>query len=120
MPKKILYIEDNTDTLNLVLKILKDTGYQVSGAKSGKEGLKKFTEGYDLILIDILMPDMSGWDVYDKIRKTDQKVKVAFLSSIECSEERKKKLKKEGVSAFIQKPCSPASLKKIIKGILKA
>lgn len=119
MPKKILYIEDDASTLQLITEVLEGAGYKVAGAKSGKEGLKKFSSKYDLILVDILMPDMSGWDVYQEIRKKDKKVKIAFLSAVECSRERMKKLGKEGVADYILKPIAPDDLIKRIKSILK-
>ncbi len=101
--------------------MLENGSYKVTSAASGKACLKRLedNEKYDMILLDVLMPDMSGWDVYQKIRKKDKKVKVAFLSAIECSKERMKKLKQEGVSDYILKPISPGDLKKRVAAILK-
>ncbi len=119
MKKRILHVDDDADTVNLVKDILKKD-YDVQGASSGKEcltllGKKKF----DLVLLDVLMPDMSGWDVYQHIRKKDKKIKVAFLSAIECSKERLAKLKKEGVADYLTKPISPDELRKKVAKIIK-
>lgn len=118
--KLILHIDDDPDTVNLVKDILNDGIYKVDSAHSGKEGLAKLQKTkYDFILLDVLMPDMSGWDVYQQIRKNGIKTKVAFLSAIECSKERMKKLNQEGVSDYILKPIEPAELKKRVAAIIK-
>ncbi|MFH1066136.1 MAG: response regulator [Nanoarchaeota archaeon] len=118
--KLILHVDDDPDTVNLVKDILNDGLYTVESAHSGKEGLAKLKKKkYDFILLDVLMPDMSGWDVYQQIRREGIKTKVAFLSAIECSKERMKKLKKEGVSNYINKPIEPAELRKRIAAIIK-
>ena len=119
MKKTILHVDDDADTLTLVKDIL-NGGYDIDSAHSGKEGLAKIgKKKYDFILLDVLMPDMSGWDVYQQIRKKNKAVKVAFLSAIECSKERLAKLKKEGVSDYINKPIEPAELRKRVAAILK-
>ena len=119
MKKTILHVDDDADTIMLVKDIL-NGGYDIDSAHSGKEGLVKTgKKKYDFILLDVLMPDMSGWDVYQQIRKKNKTVKVAFLSAIECSKERLAKLKREGVSDYINKPIEPAELRKRIAAILK-
>jgi len=107
MPKKILYVEDDEDTRNLVRMILRSKGYKVVTAYNGREGLKKLEEdGIDLVILDIMLPDMSGWDIFQKIKKDpgNRDVKVAFLSVIPVSEERLDTLKKSGIEDYITKP----------------
>ncbi|RLI88746.1 MAG: two-component system response regulator [Candidatus Altiarchaeales archaeon] len=107
MPKKILYVEDDEDTRNLVRMILRSKGYKVVTAYNGREGLKKLEEdGIDLVILDIMLPDMSGWDIFQKIKKDpgNRGVKVAFLSVIPVSEERLDTLKKSGIEDYITKP----------------
>ncbi|MBU2637880.1 MAG: response regulator [Nanoarchaeota archaeon] len=121
MKKKvlILHVDDDPDTLTLVHDVLGSV-YDADSARSGKECLAMLhKKKYDGVLLDVLMPDMSGWDVYQQIRKTDKKLKVAFLSAIECSKERLAKLKKEGVADYITKPISPAELKKRVAAVMK-
>ena len=107
MPKKILYVEDDEDTRNLVRMILKSNGYKVITAYNGREGLKKLEEDdIDLVILDIMLPDTSGWDIFQRIKKDprNRDVKVAFLSVIPVSEERLKTLRKSGIEDYITKP----------------
>ncbi|MFH1066135.1 MAG: response regulator [Nanoarchaeota archaeon] len=118
MKKRILHVEDDPYTIEMIKDMLK--GYAMDSAETGKEGLAKALKNkYDLVLLDVLMPDMSGWDVYQQIRKKGIKTKVAFLSAIECSRERMKKLKQEGLSDYILKPIKQAELNKRVADILK-
>jgi DNA-binding response OmpR family regulator len=121
MQKKILSVDNEQTTVNLVKDILETEGYKVTRVTSGKECLRKFEAhpDYDLILLDIMMPDLSGWDVYERIREKNKKVKVAFLSVIEISKERINKLKQEGLSDYITKPFDSEELIKRVKSILK-
>ena len=120
MKKKILYVEDNEDTAEAVQVILNHAGFKTDIAFSGKEGLKNVKKkDYDLILLDIMLPDMSGWDIFTKLKKEDVKSKYAFLSAIPVSTERMKELKKSGVSDYITKPFEKDDLIKRIKKILK-
>ena len=105
MAKKILIVDDEEDTLTLTRTVLEDGGYEVVTANSGKEALAKFKkEKFDLILLDILMPEMSGFTVFELIRKNDKKTKITFLSVLEVSQKRLKELKKQGISDYILKP----------------
>ena len=75
--KQILYVEDDEDTFNAV-KVLPDTqGYKVNGAVNDKEALKLIEkESHDLILLDIMLPDMSGWDIFQKIHKSTRPLSI--------------------------------------------
>lgn len=103
---KILYTEDNADTAEAVRIMLTGAGHDVDIAKDGKECLAKSSqEKYDLYLLDIMLPDMSGWDILEKIKgKLNEGSKFAFLSAIPVSAERMDELKKAGVSDYITKP----------------
>jgi len=108
--KKILYVEDNEDTANVVKLILKGAGYEVETADNGKDGIKIAEKGFDLILLDIMLPDMSGWDIFAKLKPNSKNTKFAFLSAIPVSSERLDELKKSGVSDYITKPFTKSSL----------
>ncbi len=118
MPEKsILYIEDNRDTASAVKAILEGAGFKTTLAYSGKEGIKKTKKGFDLILLDIMLPDMSGWDIFEKLK--NKKTKFAFLSVIPVSKERMAELKKTGISDYITKPFTKTDLIKRIEKIIK-
>jgi len=116
--KKILYVEDNQDTAEAVQIILNNAGFQTEIALCGKDGLAKAFKGFDLILLDIMLPDMSGWDVFTKLHGKI-KSKFAFLSAIPVSKERMAELKKVGISGYITKPFEKADLISKVKEILK-
>jgi len=116
--KKILYVEDNIDTANAVKIMLDNAGFQTEIVSSGKEGVKKAEENFDLILLDIMLPDMSGWDIFEKI-KNKIKSKIAFLSAIPVSSERMEELKKAGISDYITKPFTKKDLIERVKRILE-
>jgi two-component system, OmpR family, response regulator VicR len=120
MPKKILTVDNEQITVNLVKDILDKQGYKVTKAISGHDCLKELEAhpDYDLILLDIMMPDMSGWDVYERIRKKDKKIKVVFLSVIEVSNERLGHLRQDGLSGYITKPFTPEELIKVVKEVI--
>lgn len=116
--KKILYVEDNQDTAEAVQIILNNAGFQTEIALCGKDGLTKAFKGFDLILLDIMLPDMSGWDVFTKLHGKI-KSKFAFLSAIPVSKERMAELKKAGISGYITKPFEKMDLISKVKEILK-
>jgi len=119
MAKKILIVDDEEDTLTLTRTILEDKGYEVVTVKSGKEALTKFKkEKFDLILLDILMPGMSGFTVLEKMRETDKKTKITFLSVLEVSQKRLRELKKQGISDYILKPYDEIDLIKSVKKVI--
>jgi two-component system, OmpR family, response regulator VicR len=117
--KMIMIVDNEPETITLVKTILENKGFKTVSALSGKECLSAIKIKPDLILLDIMMPDMSGWDVYQRIRKTDKKTKIAFMSAIEVSPERKKTLIKSGVSDYITKPFLPDDLVKAVTKIVK-
>lgn len=109
---KILHVDDCPDTVDLVRNVLSRAGFDVEAEYSGLGCLSrlKMERDIDLILLDIMMPDMSGWDVFERIRKMKERPKVAFLSVLEVSPERRKALMDEGISDYITKPFEPDDL----------
>jgi DNA-binding response OmpR family regulator len=117
--KKILYVEDNIDTAEAVKMMLNQAGFEIDIVHTGNDGVKAAsTDRYDLLLLDIMLPDMSGWDIYEK---TKGKVhsKVAFLSAIPVSHERVDELRKAGVSDYIMKPFSKNDLINRVRRMLQ-
>jgi len=104
--KRILHVEDDRDTRDLVKILLENNGFEVISVGNGKECFNILrNEKVDLVLLDIMLPDMSGWDIFQRIKKMGvNRPKVIFLSVIPTSEERLKALKEEGVFDYINKP----------------
>jgi len=118
--KKILYVEDHRDTAEAVKQMLEETGYEVDISFHGKDGLEKAREKkFDLILLDVMLPDMSGWDIFKTLNSKKYNAKYAFLSVIPISTERMKEFKKAGISDYITKPFTRKDLIERIKKILK-
>lgn len=116
---KILYVEDNEDTAEAVQIILTKAGHKVEIVHNGTDGLKMAEkEKFDLILLDVMLPDMSGWDIFEKINKKIS-AHYAFLSAIPVSSERLEELKKSGVSDYLMKPFTKDYLVEHINKIVK-
>ncbi len=118
--KKIMVVDNEPDIVDLIRTVLEIGGYNVVPAYSGEECLKKLDEEeVDLVLLDIMMPGMSGWDVFNRISKRSHKIKVAFMSVLEISDKRKQVLLDEGLADYIMKPFDKDTLLDKIDIILK-
>jgi len=118
--KKIMVVDNEPDIVDLTRTVLELGGYNVIPAYSGEECLKKLEkEEVDLVLLDIMMPGMSGWDVFNRIKKKSSKVKVAFMSVLEISDKRKQVLLDEGLADYIMKPFDKEGLLSRVDNILK-
>jgi len=72
-PKKIIYIEDDTEMIDLVTLILSRRGYEVKGAHNGQTGLDMVNQELpDLILLDLMMPDLDGWNLYQQLKASEK------------------------------------------------
>jgi DNA-binding response OmpR family regulator len=85
MSKKIMIVDDEPDILFTVSQMLEICGYDVVKCVDGKECLSKLDNNYipDLVLLDIMMPEMSGWDVAAKIKENPawSKIPIVFLTA---------------------------------------
>lgn len=85
--KKILLVEDEAHVVSFIKKGLSEEGFEVSVAFDGKTGLQLATEGqFDLIILDIMLPEMNGLEVCKEIRKTNTAIPVLFLTALGTSE----------------------------------
>ena len=107
MAKKIMVVDDEKSLLQLVDSILRQEGYDVIMAASGEECLEMLkTEKPDLILLDMMMPRLSGREVCERIRENPKTkdLKIAFLTVAQFSSTGKDILKKMHVLDYIAKP----------------
>jgi len=126
-PKVIMTVEDHKDTREAIRLILSKEGYEVLEAESGNGCLETlYTSSLkkqlpDLILMDIMMHGMTGWDTVTEIRKNKEwdKIKICFLSVVEVSDERKKALKNSGIQGYLMKPCGKDCLLTEVRRLLK-
>jgi len=80
--KKVLIVDDEPDTLELVKLVLESGGFETVLAASGKEALNELEASKpDLVLLDIMMPDMDGWEVFRKIKENNVNMPIAILTA---------------------------------------
>ncbi len=108
---KILLVDDEPDIVEFLKYNLEQNGYDVIVGHDGLQALKKLSENPDLILLDIMMQHLNGYEVYNKIRenKKFQNVPIIFLTAKSGDTDEIKGLEL-GASDFIQKPISPKKL----------
>lgn len=119
--KQILCIEDETEMIELIRIILERKGFKVSGATGGEEGLRKVREtNPDLVLLDLMMPDMGGWEVYQQMKADDQtkNIPVIIVTAKAQSIDKVLGLHIAKVDDYITKPFSPADLLKSVEKVL--
>ncbi len=116
---KILIIEDEESILMPLVDDLKLEGYDVSSAKDGLEGFSKAKEArYDLIILDLMLPGMNGFDVCRQLRASGITTPILILSA--KSQEIDKVLGLElGADDYVTKPFSPRELQARVKAILR-
>ncbi|MCL1814751.1 MAG: response regulator [Treponema sp.] len=120
--KKILLVDDDEIHLTTAELFLKNE-YEIHKAKSGNEALEylagnKFAP--DLIMLDIIMPNMDGWETFNRIRATDflKNVPVVFLTAA-IEEAEKKRAFKMGIADYITKPYNMTDLKSRVNDVIK-
>jgi two-component system, OmpR family, alkaline phosphatase synthesis response regulator PhoP len=102
--KNILLVEDEEHLLKIISLNLELEGYSVTPATNGIEALKEFRkQNFDLILLDVMLPEMNGFDVCEQIRKENSKIPVLFLTAKGSSEDRIQGLKL-GADDYLTKP----------------
>jgi DNA-binding response OmpR family regulator len=119
--KKVVCIEDDAAMIDLVKLILKNRGYDVVGATRGPDGLELIaTEKPDLVLLDLMMPDMDGWDVYQRMKADDymKTIPVIVVTAKAQQIDKVLGLNIAKVQDYITKPFSPADLVKSINRVL--
>jgi len=116
----VLLVDDEEDIVDVGAEILVSLGYQVMTAGSGAEAVKIYGENrgsIDILIIDMIMPNMSGGELYDKVREMDRDVKILLSSGYSIDGEASKVMER-GCDGFIQKPFGIIELSRKIRDIL--
>jgi len=111
--KQILCIEDEPEMIDLIRLILERRGFNVQGAAGGMEGIKKIRELLpDLVLLDLMMPDMDGWEVYQQMKADEatRGIPVIVVTAKAQSIDKVLGLHIAKVDDYIAKPFSPQEL----------
>mgnify|MGYP006281901199 CR=1 FL=1 len=109
---KILVVDDNEDTIDMVEALLIAEDFEVETAADGREALSQLDEDAkagslpDVVVLDMFMPEMSGREVCEKMRQNDhtKDTRVIFFTAADFSEKGRKKLDKLDVADYIVKP----------------
>ena len=105
--KRILIVDDDIDILTTYKKGLEDNGlFEVDAFADPEEALSNFKTGlYDCLIIDIRLPKMDGFELYDKMKEIDNKVKVCFVTAYEVNYQALREVfPSPDLECFIQKP----------------
>ena len=116
----ILLVDDEDLIRDLYSRFLEDQGYQVFTASDGREGLEIFSASHDridLVVLDMIMPEMGGRDLFDEIRKIKPRIPVVISSGFSPREDSIQTILRDGAH-FLQKPVSLKDLSEAIDGIL--
>ncbi len=119
--KLILCIEDEAEMIDLIRLILTRRGFDVRGANGGKEGLEIMRKEHpDLILLDLMMPDMDGWEVYQQMKADDstKNIPVIVVTAKAQSIDKVLGLHIAKVDDYIAKPFSPQELLTSVDNVL--
>ncbi len=115
---KVLIIDDAKFTRTMLKKMMAEFGHETIEAENGKVGLEKIcSEAPDIVLTDILMPEMDGTELLTLLRETKMDVKVIVISA-NIQNTVKDQCMNLGVSEFFSKPPDKEKLKKAIENIL--
>jgi DNA-binding response OmpR family regulator len=120
-PKRVVCIEDEPEMIDLVQLILGRRGFDVIGANGGIEGLETVRrEKPDLVLLDLMMPDMDGWEVYQQIKADEElrEIPVVVVTAKAQSIDKVLGLHIAKVDDYITKPFGPQELLASVEKIL--
>jgi two-component system OmpR family response regulator len=115
---RVLVVEDEPDLLSTIAQVLREDGYAVDEAADGREGLFKATSWqYDAIVLDLLMPKLTGWEVLETLRKT-HKTPVLILTARDGVNDRVRGLD-GGADDYLSKPFHLVELKARLRAIIR-
>ncbi len=118
---RLVYIEDEQEMIDLVRLIMARRGFEVLGANGGHDGLALIRQNMpDLVLLDLMMPDMDGWDVYQQMKadETTRDIPVIVITAKAQSIDKVLGLHIAKVDDYISKPFSPNELVESIEKVI--
>jgi CheY-like chemotaxis protein len=119
--RRLMIVDDEPDVVSMLEIVLEESGFDVDSFVDPIAALNNYKVAiYDLLLLDIKMPKMDGFELYDEIKKIDYNAKVCFLTASEMYYKalRKEKYCSLGKEMFIQKPIANEDLIQEINNIL--
>jgi CheY-like chemotaxis protein len=119
-PATILAVDDTDAQLYFVARVLRDAGFVVKESKSGSLALKMAEDKSDLIILDVRLPDLNGFEICQRL-KADPKtadIPVVFLSSQHDPADGKRRAMFMGATEFLSYPIQPVQLAVIVNAVL--
>lgn len=118
---KILYIEDNPDNMTLVKRVLEVEGYDVVPAETGREGLAKAFESHpDIIITDINLPDIDGYEITDTLKKDKLTAHIPIIAmTANVMKKDREHVFQAGCDGFISKPIDIDELPAVVENFLR-
>ncbi|PXW92731.1 response regulator receiver domain-containing protein [Streptohalobacillus salinus] len=117
--KKILVVDDELVLRMLIVDSLEDLGYPITEAENGHQALKLINENhYDIIILDYMMPGMTGIELLDQLDPTRMKKTSIVMLTAKTQEKDQDQAKGAGVDVFMKKPFSPLALYDLIEELL--
>lgn len=119
--KKVLLVEDDPFIADIYLTKLKETGFSVETAKDGREALEKIKEKKpDLLLLDIVLPGIDGWEILKEVKKNEawKDIKILILSNLEQKPEIEKGLRLGADKYLVKAHYTPSEVIEEVKGVL--
>ncbi len=117
---KIMVVDDEPDTVDLIKLVLETEGFEVIPAYSGRECLEKLkVEKPALVLLDIMMPEMDGWEVFHRIKEKHSELPVAMLTVRDKDIDKMLGLHVLKADDYITKPFGRQELVERVKKIIK-
>jgi signal transduction histidine kinase/ActR/RegA family two-component response regulator len=116
---RILLVEDNRINRKIATRLLEGEGHRVAGAENGRQGVGRFREGgFDLILMDVQMPEMDGWEATRAIRDLEagsgRRIPIIAMTAHAMKGDREKCLE-AGMDGYVSKPIELADLRRAIR-----
>jgi two-component system, OmpR family, response regulator VicR len=119
--KRIVCIEDESEMIDLIQLILNRRGFEVVGASGGQEGLQMVRDMHpDLVLLDLMMPDMDGWEVYQQMKaeESTRNIPVIIVTAKAQNIDKVLGLHIAKVDDYIAKPFGPQELVESVERVL--
>ena len=115
---KVLVIEDRPDVAELIEVVLEEEGFDVAVAYDGKSGLEKFREDRpDLVLLDLILPDIHGFEVFQQMQAMDAEVPIVMLTGQARLSDRRTGIEL-GAEEYLVKPFASDELVKKVRDVL--
>jgi len=121
--RNVVCIEDEPEMIDLIRLILGRRGFELTGAMGGREGLEAIRRVKpDLVLLDLMMPDMDGWDVYQQMKADDdlKDIPVIIVTAKAQSIDKVLGLHIAKVDDYVTKPFGPQELLQSVERVLGA